>query len=282
MNREMRTQLLRALCCLVGLAVSGLAGAAEPLDLTVVSFNVLVDLGSKPGVPKWSERRDLCVQTLKDAKADLIGLQEPIPAQVKFLLAELPEYDAVAYKNYPDATLLFKRDVFEKLDEGSWWLSPTPDRVSVGFGNTLPRIVVWAKLKHRATGRELLVFNTHFDNSMPSQVKMAELCQKQFEPFVAQGLPMLFIGDFNTTQTRGDYPTLTSNGWKDSYAVSKLAGPGGRDDNVPTMYGGSGRIDHIFYHGDAWTPVAWERLESPDEKKPLSDHYPVLARFKLN
>jgi endonuclease/exonuclease/phosphatase family metal-dependent hydrolase len=257
-------------------------GAAEPIELSVVTFNVLVDLGSQPGVPRWADRRELCVQVLRQSNADLIGLQEPLPAQVDYLLSELPGYDAVAYKGYPDATLLFKREVFEKLDHGHWWLSPTPERVSTGFGNTLPRLVVWAKLRHRAGGRDLFVFNTHFDNSMPSQVRMAELCQQQLAKFAQQKLPMLFMGDFNTTQTRGDYPKLISGGWQDAYAVSPQASPGGRDDNVPTMYEGSGRIDHIFYHGDSWRPVAWERLESPDEKKPLSDHYPVLARFKLN
>ncbi len=255
--------------------------ADEPIGLTVVSFNVLVDLGSQGGFPNWAARKDLCVQVLKETSADLIGLQEPIPKQLDFLLAALPAYDAIFYKGYPDASLLYKKELFEKLEDGSWWLSPTSDRVSVGFGNTLPRLVVWGKLKHRPTGRELYVFDTHFDNSMPSQVHMAELCQQQFKPFVAKDLPMLFLGDFNTTQTRGDYPKLTSGGWHDSYVASDKASDDGRDDNVPTMFKGPGRIDHIFYHGAGWQPVEWRRLESPDPKIPLSDHYPVLARLKL-
>lgn len=273
-----RLACLAALCLLPG----RVPAAEEPIELTVVSFNVLVDMGSTPGMPRWAERRELCVEVLRDVDADLIGLQEPTPAQVEYLLGALPEYEGIFYKGYPDASLLFRREMFDKLEHGHWWLSPTPDRVSVGFGNTLPRLVVWGKFKHRPSGRELFVFNTHFDNSMPSQVKMAELCQKQLAPFAEQGLPMLFLGDFNTSQTRGDYATLTSNGWKDSYLASEKASADGRDDNVPTMVEGSGRIDHIFYHGDAWQPLAWRRLESPDEKKPLSDHYPVLARFKLN
>lgn len=255
------------------------AFAAEPVELKVISFNVLVDFSPQPGVPKWADRKDLCIQVLREQNADLLGLQEPSPGQVKFFLAQLPDYEPVHYKTYTDATLLYKRELFEELERGTWFLSPTPERVSTGFGNALPRVVVWAKLKHKPSGRELLVFNTHFDNSMPSQVKMAELCQKKFATFAEQKLPMIFMGDFNTNQKRGDYARLVSEGWRDSYCASSKASPDGRDDNVPTHLNQT-RIDHIFYHG-AIKALSWERLESPDPQKLLSDHYAIAARLAL-
>ncbi|MBX9788443.1 MAG: endonuclease/exonuclease/phosphatase family protein [Pirellulales bacterium] len=254
-------------------------------DLTVVSFNILVDFGSGPGVPRWVERRDSCVQLLKQSGAQLIGLQEPSPGQMKWLTEQLPEFEAVFYrraptdKGYPDAALMYLRARFTEKERGHWWLSPTPEKVSTGFGNTLPRLVVWARLQDMVADKELLVFNTHFDNSMPSQLKMAELCSRQFEKFAAQGAPMLFLGDFNTDQKRGDYARLTSGGWRDSYTASELASDDGRDDRVATHQRGT-RIDHIFYHGDALTPVAWQRLEFPDPQRPLSDHFPIRARFR--
>ena len=100
-------------------------------------------------------------------------------------------------------------------------------------------------------------------------------------PFTGQGLPAIFMGDFNTDQKRGDYPRLTSRGWQDTYKVSAEASEGGRDDNVSTTLDGA-RIDHIFYYGGALSPVSWRRLESPDAATPLSDHYPVLARLRWN
>jgi endonuclease/exonuclease/phosphatase family metal-dependent hydrolase len=253
-------------------------------DLTVVSFNILVDFGSSAEVPRWSERRELCVQLLKDSHAQLIGLQEPSPGQMKWLAEQLSAYEVVLYrrtptdKGYPDAALLYERERFEEKEHGHWWLSPTPEKVSTGFGNTLPRLVVWAQLRDRMTDKELIVFNTHFDNTMPSQARMAELCSRQFEKFTPRGLPMLFIGDFNTDQKRGDYSRLTSGGWRDSYTAAEQASDDGRDDRVATHLGGT-RIDHIFYHGEGLTPVAWQRLESPDPARLLSDHYPIRARF---
>ena len=260
------------------------SAASSDTDLTVVSFNILVDFGSSAQVPRWPERRELCVQLLKDAHAQLIGLQEPSPGQMKWLAEQLPAYEVVLYrrsptdKGYPDAALLYERERFEEKERGHWWLSPTPEKVSTGFGNTLPRLVVWAQLRDKLTDKELIVFNTHFDNTMPSQARMAELCSRQFEKFTPRGLPMLFVGDFNTDQKRGDYSRLTSGGWRDSYTAADQASDDGRDDRVATHLGGT-RIDHIFYHGDSLTPVAWERLESPDPARLLSDHYPILARF---
>lgn len=251
----------------------------EPLDLTIVSFNVLVSASKVEGIPAWDDRKDLSVQSLKATDADVIGLQETLPKQLQFFLDELKVYDAHFYKSYPDAALLWHRDRFEPLEKGHWWLSPTPDRVSTGFGNALPRLVVWAKLRHLASGQEVYVFNTHFDNSLPSQIRMAELSQEKLAVFAEEKLPMFFIGDFNTHQTRGNYELLVSNGWQDSYVVSEHASPDGRDENVIT-FPGVGRIDHIFYHGPGLTPQLWERLESPDPAKRLSDHYGIMAKFQ--
>jgi len=256
--------------------------AAEPMDLNVVTFNVLVDLGKSGDVPIWKNRRELCVEVLREVDPDLIGLQEPLPRQVEYILDQMSDYAAVHDPDgFTDATLLYRTSRFEKLEEGQWWLSPTPEKRSTGFGNFLPRLLVWVKLKEKDSGRELYFFNTHFDNSRPSQTKMAELCEQKMKPFMKSGLPLIFVGDFNTDQNRGDYPRLTSNGWRDAYVVSKYASGDGRDDNITTFRGSQKRIDHIFFYGEGITPLEWERLESPDPEVPLSDHFPVFARLRI-
>lgn len=257
--------------------------AAEPFRLTIVSFNVLVDFSRPKGFPAWKDRRDLCAGVLRDSRADLIGLQEPSPGQLKFFTDQLPEFDVHYFheqtKQYTDAALLYRRDTFELLEHGHWWLSPTPEKSSTGFGNALPRLVVWARLKHRASQTTLTAFNTHFDNTQPSQQKMAELCQRQFQPFLQQGTPLFFFGDFNTHQDRGDYPRLTADGWQDAYRACPQASADGKDDNVPTC--GDRRIDHIFYHGAGVSADDWQRLESPDPGRKISDHWPIVARFTV-
>lgn len=257
--------------------------AAEPFSLSIVSFNVLVDFSRPKGYPAWKDRRDVCAQVLRDGQADLIGLQEPSPGQLKFFVEQLPEFDVHYYhegaRQYTDAALFFRRKTFEAVERGHWWLSPTPEKSSTGFGNALPRLVVWARLSHRSSQTELVAFNTHFDNTQPSQQKMAELCQQQFQPFLKRGIPLFFFGDFNTHQSRGDYPRLVSDGWQDAYRACPLASPDGRDDNVPTC--GDRRIDHILYHGADVRADGWRRLESPDPNRKISDHWPIAAQFTV-
>lgn len=280
----------------------GVLKFAEEGNLRVMTFNVLVDLQMDASVPAWDQRKDLCAQVVKEVNPDLLGLQETSPNQLTFFrnlmtgygsVGELPlspEDQAFLYEKFPplkalgmttytDVILFYRDEIFEKLDSGYIWLSPTPDKISVGFGNGFPRMMIWAKLRHKPSGREMMVAVTHFDNTEPSQQHMAKLSHETLQPFVDAGLPILFMGDFNTSPTRGDYPTLTSGGWKDSYLVNPKASEDGNDSNVPTA--GSSRIDHIFYHGDAFIPKTWERIDSPDPTKELSDHHPVLATFDL-
>lgn len=254
---------------------------ARAAELSVVTFNVLVEVSKAKDVPYWKDRRDDCARLLRARDPDLVGLQETTMGQVRFFLDALPGFEAVYAEKFTDATLLYRKETFEELGRGHWWLSPTPEKMSTGFGNFLPRVLVWARLRHRASGRELFVFNTHFDNTSPSQEKMAALCREKRRPFMETGKPLLWLGDFNTDQKRGKYELLVADGWKDAYLVSEKASASGRDDNVSTVVDGQKRIDHILYHGPGIEPVSWERIEPPTKGKLYSDHYAVAARFRL-
>ncbi|HNT86418.1 MAG TPA: endonuclease/exonuclease/phosphatase family protein [Candidatus Hydrogenedentes bacterium] len=293
-----------ATCLLLAAVLSGIFGCAgraeEPVTLRVLTFNVLVDWETKEAVPPWSARRDLCIQVVREADPDLIGFQETSPAQVDFLRESLPGYgmvgavalteDDLAYlteklplmaalgvRTFTDAMLFYKEAVFEKVDEGHWWLCTTPEKLAMDLGNAFPRIMVWARLRHKATGREMYAINTHFDNTMPSQVRMAALAHEWIDQHLDKSLPMVFTGDFNTDPNRGDYARLTESPWRDAYLASPLASETGHDNNVPTSLHGNTRIDHVFYRGAALDAKEWRRVESPDPSKNLSDHYPVFA-----
>ncbi|MCA9413109.1 MAG: endonuclease/exonuclease/phosphatase family protein [Candidatus Omnitrophica bacterium] len=289
---------------ILALTASSSSSPEGKSEIRVMTFNVKVDFEEDSRVPPWDDRKDLCAQVVKEARPDLLGLQETSPNQLAFFQDLLEGYETVGktplpseerelfetlfpplkeigFDSYTDVILMIRKEVFEILDQGHWWLSPTPDKASIGFGNIFPRITVWARLKHTPSGREIVAVNTHFDNTAPSQERMAKLCQEKLQIFVDEDLPILFFGDFNTDQGRGDYPLLTSGGWKDSYLASPEASETGRDDNVPTI-GGRSRIDHIFYYGKSLQAVEWKRLESPDPKRALSDHFPVLSVLAID
>ena len=255
------------------------------LNIKIVTFNVLVEIEEKNGISSWDDRKQLCAKILEKSDADFIGLQEPTPWQVSYLNKQLPVYDVLYFKknivHFTDVVLMYRSDKYDLIEHGWWWLSPEPQRPSLGFGNDFPRILIWGKFRHIDSGREIFVMNTHFDNTMPSQSRMAELNTKMLKKLTNTGLPIVLMGDFNTDPTRGRYDLLVSNGWNDAYLSSEKSSETGLDNNVPTAFGRT-RIDHILYFGDTIIANGWKRIESTDPQKKLSDHWPVFTELIIH
>ena len=273
------------------------------MEISVITSNVSADFLTPPGVPTWDERKQLLVHTLRDAEPGLIGLQEVTPNQLQFFQAQLLEFTALSVPvANPDPALLpvwrgkyarfglneipspyeiilfYRTKIFEVLTQGHWWLSPTPERPSIGFGNTAPRVMLWAHLRHRASSREIIVFNTHIDHRCPDE--MTELCCQKFVDFTTHSAPLMLIGDLNFNPASPNYALLLNQGWRDAYEVA--FGPEAATFLYDLADIPGGRIDHILYQGEALTPQTWARLLSPDPERRLSDHDPVYARFTID
>lgn len=275
-----------------------------PYKLTVLTFNNLVDF-LQATLPPWEERKSFCRQVIREAQPDIIGFQEVSGRQLAFWRQSLPDfaYKTVKmfipdellkhiedhYGHVPDrelneVVLFFRRDLFDRWAEGHWWLSPTPDQhLSTGFGNIIPRPVVWLKLNHKPSGRDLVIFNTHFDRR--AIAPMAEVYHQQIHPFAATKLSLISMGDFNTTSQHESYNLLLKDGWQDTYFATQKGDTSETQPEPATFIADGhlegGRIDHIFCYGPHLKTTAWRYLTSPDPEKPLSDHYPVLAEFEL-
>jgi endonuclease/exonuclease/phosphatase family metal-dependent hydrolase len=265
------------------------------MEISLVTFNLSASFLSPPGVPAWNERKSLCLQAMYEAQAGIIGLQEVMVDQFDYFNSHLHEFGTVAVtdttindmllvqalqKQYGiqtipspwEVVLFYRRGEFDQLDWGHWWLSPTPDKPSVGFGNIAPRVVVWVHLKHRALNQQLIVFNTHIDQRCT--LTMIRFCIERTAEFSESELPIFFLGDFNITSTDIGYSLLISNGWQDSCTSEP-------DAHHATFMDGR-RIDYIFYRGRGVKPQRWTQLYSPDSERRLSDHDPVYASFVIS
>ena len=275
----------------------------EAIELNVITVNVSADFTTPPGVPPWNERKSLLVETLLTAQPHLIGLQEVTTTQRRFLETALSDFSVLTvpvvdadpalvtawrakYAVYglpdipnPYELLLFYRTTeFALIASGHLWLSPTPERPSIGFGNVAPRAVLWAHLCHRPSGLAFICFNTHIDHRCPDP--MVALCRQRFADFLPLNVPLIFIGDFNFNPATANYALLHSDGWLDPHQVAEAAEVPTFLYNTPDLMPG-GRIDHILYRGHGLDPLAWSRLASPDPSRRMSDHDPVLVRFTL-
>lgn len=176
-----------------------------------------------------------------------------------------------------EIVLFYRTDTFEPVEIGHWWLSPTPGRPSIGFGNVAPRVVLWAHLRHGATHRELLVLITHIDHRCTRP--MVDLCRERIVDLAPRAPSLVFAGDFNFNPSDPEYHLLLDDGWHDSYEVAAPADAATFLYDLPTIPGG--RIDHILYRGDGLKAQAWRRLVPSASDQRVSDHDPVYAHLSI-
>ena len=223
------------------------------MEISIVTSNISADFLRPPGVPSWDERRQTYVDVLFQANPDIIGLQEVTPRQLQFLQTQLSQfaaltvpvsnpteelkaawqakYEEVGLPQIPspyEIILFYRIDALNVISTGHWWLSPTPDVPSIGFGNIAPRVVLWAQVRHKASAREFVLFNTHIDHRSPHP--MIGLCRKNFEVFAEKHASLIFMGDFNLNEKDSSYDLLIADGWRDSFQAS----PGG--DSATFLY----------------------------------------------
>jgi hypothetical protein len=111
-----------------------------PLELAVMSFNIR--RGTKQdGRNHWIYRRSLVHKVLNQYRPDVLGLQEALDFQISEIRAMLPGYECVGIGSLGGSeglhnTILYDAGLFVLSEEGTFWLSDTPDIPgSKGWGN---------------------------------------------------------------------------------------------------------------------------------------------------
>lgn len=269
------------------------------MKVSIITSNVSADFLDPPG---WEKRKLLFVDVLRKAEPDIIGLQEVMPRQLQFLQTQLSEFTAstVLVSNLaPDLLaalqakygkfglpqipspheiiLFYRKDTFDLLSTGHWWLSPTPDIPSIGFGNIAPRVVLWAHFHHTASNKEFVLFNTHIDHR--STNSMIDLCRKKFALFADKYPSLFFIGDLNFNEQDANYGLLITDGWSDAHQAAHETNSSTFLYNLPGIP--HGRIDHILYRSKEFTPKIWKRLLPTTSNQRISDHDPVYVEFQV-
>ena len=259
-------------------------------DLSVLSFNIRYAT-EKDGVNAWSHRKDLAASVFKDNDVDFAGLQEALITQINDLQERLPNYAWVGVGRDDGkekgelSPIFYRKDRFELIKSGTFWLSKTPEVVaSKDWDAAITRIATWARFKEIKTGKEIMFVNTHFDHvGETSRQESAKIIAAKMTE-LADGLPTLLTGDFNTPLGSKGIQTildLKSPKLYNTQAISKKPHFGGE-----ASFNGFGTaperpyIDFVFAtkhfkvqkHG-------FIKLKQGDVF--VSDHWPVWAALRL-
>ena len=203
---------------LAGVVAAGfIAGCTQSDAIRVGSYNIRTGGADKETPNAWKERKDDLVALLKKMDLDVFGLQEVMPAQAEFLREKLPEYDYVGEFRNEDrvsgeaSPVCYRKDRFEALKSGTFWLSETPDVPGLkGWGAACPRVCSYLILRDKRTGAKFCFANTHTDHvSALAREKGMMLILERMKKF-GEGAPIVFTGDHNCRET--DVPAIAVSG----------------------------------------------------------------------
>ncbi len=297
-----------------------LSASACAAPFKVMTFNIRYD-NPADGVNAWPARRAAVVTMLKAEKPDVLGIQEGLAHQVAFLDSALRADYAYVGVGRDDgkeagefAALFYNKNRFELLESGNFWLSETPETPSIGWDAACIRIVTWAKLRDRQSGREFVALNTHFDHvgtearaqsaillvsralqlSGAPALDLPSVAGRQFTqraagssntimealPAKQQGLPVVITGDFNSTLSNPVLRTLLyvfREARTAPWPTSSLPGYTFNGFRTGAAVPKDGVIDLVFYR--YFMPLNYNVITDGYGVPFLSDHYPVEATF---
>ncbi len=292
--RKLRFAML-AWCMLIAVNIA-MARPDRSAPIRVMTYNLRYD-NPDDGQDNWKFRKEFILSTFRFYKVDLIGIQEGLSHQVKYLSDSLPDFDWCGVGRDDGKTageysaIFFNKHRFELIDHGNFWLSPTPDVPSKGWDAACIRIATWAKLHDRKSNTTFLYVNTHFDHiGGVARENSAKLIRSKITSLTSDRMPVMLSGDFNSCDTDSSYITLVRTDLNDSrYLIdSKSLSATGHHGPLATFCGfdviknyNKERIDFIFVSPGIAVKSHGTLTDFKDNLHFPSDHLPVLAEVVL-
>ena len=273
-------------CILSVFILLTITSSIYPQPHTIVSYNIRYD-NNWDIENSWEIRRSNIIQMLIKYSPSIIGIQEGLLNQVQYIDSSLINYDYVGVgrddgKNKGEfCAIYFDTTRYVLLKNSTFWLSETPDTISVGWDAALERICTYGLFKDRITKKEFWVFNTHFDHmGSIAREKSSGLILKRIKKINRQSLPVILMGDFNSIPNSPPVKEIITE-LSDALQLSteKLHGPRGTFNGFNEDLPIEKRIDYIFTK--KLTVLSYRHINDRlENNRHISDHLPVMIKIK--
>ena len=277
------------LCLLLAVLFASVAfvfgACSNNSDITVkyISYNIR-NSHANDGDNAWDIRKPATKEMISREQPDVFGVQEAYLEQLQYIDSCFSNYSRVGVgrddgrEEGEFMAVYYRNDKFKLLENGDFWLSETPDECSMGWDAACRRIVTWAKLEDKKTGKAFYAVNTHLDHvgKVAREQSILLITKKIAEIVKDDKNPVFLSGDFNSDVNSSIFDPLKAD-MKDSRAILP-------ESEWITTYnnygnGNDAMIDYIFYKNAEASD--FKTLNGDYGKPYISDHYPVMATFKL-
>lgn len=266
------------------------ATSADAAKLRLMSYNIRFISPEDKGEFSWESRKAANIAMFNDVDPDVFGLQEPMWGISEYLFDNLPAYDHyLAYrdpeggKNGRCQIIFWKKDKYDLLDKGMFYLSETPETYSRSWDSSQVRYTVYVKLRDRRTGDEFWYFDTHLDHRGPiAKQNGAKVNVEKMKELAGEDAVVFISGDMNIQREK-------SNGsWLDPYfewmSWARSSARKTCDRYTFNGFGHEGKnagwLDHILFRNAK--ALRYDVIDSDGYGvKYISDHYPIICDFKF-
>ena len=281
----MKRIILFALAALVAFPQFAAAQKNESEGLKVMSYNIRYG-SADDGTNSWKYRWPATVEMLNEVKPDVFGVQEALDFQVEFVSEMVRDYKGYGVgredgkHDGEHMAIFWNKKTVKMMKSGTFWLSETPEKPSMGWDAACYRTATWALMKDKKTGKKFYFVNTHLDHEgEEAQKNGLKLIVDRIASINPEGYPMVLTGDFNITPDNPGLVDLdkimTSTRKIAKKTDSKGTFNGWRKDRPGPV------IDYIYVSG--FSEVSeYETITKEFAKKSfISDHYPVMSVLKF-
>lgn len=258
--------------------------AKSPIEIKVISFNIRTI--ARDGDNNWKNRRHATRNMLNMHNPDIFGLQEAMKPHLKYIDKFFLQYKRVGVgrdngkRAGETMAIYYNAARFDLLDSGTFWLSETPDKVTVGWDAVCFRTVTWVQVRDKESQKVLYYFNTHLDHrGRVAQAESIKLIVERIKEIANPHAVVILGGDFNVVP---EDPLLAPlhEFMLDARASATVAEEKG-------TFNAFGRqedpyvIDHMFYCGSKIECSEYHILDGDYGAPFISDHYPIeiVLRF---
>ena len=276
---------LRNIVAALGLSL--MVAGTNAQKITVGTFNLRYD-NPKDSGNLWADRAPIVSNLIRFHNFDVLGIQEGLKNQLDDISTALPEY-AIYGKGRDDgkdagehSSIYYKKNRFNLLKSGDFWLSETPDKPGKGWDATCcNRICSWVYLEDKQTKKKFYTFNAHFDHQgVVARRESGKLILAKIKEIAGEA-PALLTGDLNGARDSEFYHTLATSGLlTDVYTKVRYPYANNSSVNGFRTPRGTAVIDHIFMTKQ-FVASRWGILTDSYFGKYPSDHFPVLAEVEL-
>ena len=222
------------------------------------------------GAHRWTNRRELLLNQIREIDADVLCVQEAYDFQWEVIADALPGFGYYAVGREDgvregESCAIFWRDTLAEAPEtGTFWLSESPTVPnSKSWDTACTRICSWITLPAGIT-----IANTHWDHlSSRARLESANMLQARFETHD----PFVLCGDFNENLLSPELRSLQQWLRPTVTRPTTTFHDFGRDPN-------GDHIDHIFI-SKSLKCESTRIVASENQAIWTSDHFPVVAEI---